>query len=88
MVQKVVNGTAGRISRTSSNPEVVGRWLLTELVSPTGSVQAAAEARKRLLGLDNRGMYGRLALALDASVHGRVQTAASGFIDAFQAARE
>ncbi|MDX2053518.1 MAG: hypothetical protein SFV15_14055 [Polyangiaceae bacterium] len=75
-------------ARLSVDTEVVGRWLLHELISPGGSPKYAKEARQRLEGKKNLGMYALLGLGLDDSLHGRVKVAGDTLIQAFLAARE
>ncbi len=71
----------------STDPEVVARWLLGELISPGGDANVAARARKRLDKLGGKGMLAELARALDDSVHGRLQSAPDHYLRAAEAAR-
>jgi len=72
----------------STDREVVGRWLLRELLSPGGSGAYAEQARRQLNSWKTPGMYGSLAIALDDGLHGRVKNAGDAFVQAFLAARE
>lgn len=71
----------------SSDSELVGRWLLMELIAPGGQVEQARAARKRLDELKGRGLYADFARALDDSSHGRLAQAAQSYLDAVIAAR-
>ena len=71
----------------SSDQELLARWLLGELVSPNGSVQEAAKARKAL-GDKGGGMYADLARGFDASIHGRLKTVSEHYLNALKAARD
>ncbi len=72
---------------TSEDGELVGRWLLGELVSPGGTVEGAQKARGRLDDLKGTGMYASLARALDDSSHGHLEASAKSFVAALRAAR-
>lgn len=72
---------------TSTDGELVGRWLLSEMTAPGGSSDGAKRARERLEKVGHAGMLGSLALALDEDVHGHPRPAANGYIDALKAAR-
>jgi len=73
----------------SKDGEVVGRWLLGELLLPGGEPGRARQARARLdgLGQGSRGMYGSLGRAVDDEAHGRFKGAASAHLDALAASR-
>lgn len=71
----------------STDSELVGRWLVTELVAPGGSVKEAQRARKRLDELKQSGMYADFARALDDSSHGHLAEAAESYLDAVVAAK-
>ncbi len=77
-----------REAAASVDREVVGRWLLRELVSPGGSTAYAEKARKQLNSFKAQGMYSSLAIALDDGLHGRVRSAGDSFVRAFLEARE
>jgi cellulose synthase operon protein C len=71
----------------SSNPDVVGRWLLAELISPGGTKDGAERARQRLAKVGGNGMYAALARALDTSAHGDLEAAGTAYVDALKHAR-
>ncbi len=71
----------------SSDPEVVGRWLLSELISVEADAKRADRARKRLAELGGDGMIASLARGLDAEAHGRPAEAARGYLAALRSAR-
>lgn len=76
-------------ARTSQRADVVGQWLLAELLAPGGDVQRAAQARGRLAALgDHSGDMAGLAQALDDDAHGRFSTAADGYLQALMALRD
>ena len=72
---------------TSPDPEVVGQWLLTELISPASDAKRAEQARQRLAHLGGKGMIASLARGLDAEAHGRPKLASVAYLDALRAAR-
>lgn len=74
----------------SSDGEVVGRWLLGELLVPGGDPARAQRARKRLDELTPaaKGMFAALGRAIDDEGHGRFRSAASAHLDALVAARQ
>jgi tetratricopeptide (TPR) repeat protein len=74
-------------AKESSDPNLVGRWLLTELVAPGGEVKQARAARKRLDELKAHGLYADFARALDDSSHGQLAQAAESYLAAVMAAR-
>lgn len=78
---------ARRDGPTSSDPEVVGRWLLTELISPDSDAQRADKARKRLAELQGEGLWASLARGLDAEAHGRPEESARAYFALLRAAR-
>ncbi len=78
---------ARRAARGSSDPDVVGRWLLYELVSKGGEVPKAREARARLDKLPRGGMYASLARAIDDGGHGHLESAAYAYLEAVRSAR-
>jgi cellulose synthase operon protein C len=71
----------------SRNPELVGRWLLGELVSPGGSTKEATRARTRLDEIQARGLIPNLARGLDDSLHGKLATVSDSYLRVLQAAR-
>lgn len=80
-----------RSARGSSDPDVVGRWMLGELLLPGGATKSVTSARKRLDELSDEGgeraLYAALARAVDDEAHGRFQRAADGYLQALSAAR-
>ena len=74
----------------SSDGEVVGRWLLGELLVPGGEAARATRARAQLDALRPRvnGMFASLARAVDDEAHGRFQSAAAAHLEALAAARQ
>jgi tetratricopeptide (TPR) repeat protein len=82
------NVEAARATGQRSNDgEVVGEWLLRELISPGGQAEQAKNARKRLESVPHGGMLASLAMALDDGAHGRTSTAAYEYVEAIKAAR-
>lgn len=74
----------------SRDGEVVGKWLLAELLSQGGDAKRASEARARLdtdALRGQRGMYASLARAIHDDGHGRLESATNAFLDALRAAR-
>lgn len=75
---------------TSTNGEVVGRWLLAEMLSQGGDTHRAEQARARLDEGElkkERGLYASLARAIYDAGHGRIESATDAFIDTLRAAR-
>lgn len=72
---------------TSDDPEVVGRWLLSELISQKSDAKRAGKARERLAKLGGKGIYASLARGLDAEAHGRPLESARAYLDVLRAAR-
>ena len=73
----------------SHDGEVVGRWLVGELVADGGSPVQAIAARKALDAIQprQRGLYASISRAVDDEAHGRFVAAASELTDAIDAAR-
>ncbi|MRG92888.1 hypothetical protein [Polyangium spumosum] len=71
----------------SQDGEVLGRWLLGELLVPGGDAARAKQARAKLDKAANKGLYGSLARAVDDELHGRFRAAALAHLDAVTAAR-
>ncbi|AUX47029.1 hypothetical protein SOCE26_085400 [Sorangium cellulosum] len=72
----------------STDGEVVGRWLLGELLVPGGTPAGVKAARKRLDGLDAKSsLFASLGRAIDDEEHGRNPRAAMAYLDALTAAR-
>lgn len=78
---------------TSSDGEVVGRWLLGELILPGGDPARAKKARERLdqlgktSGPPAKGMYASFGRLVDDEAHGRFRLAAQAALDSLSAAR-
>jgi len=73
---------------TSTDPELVGRWLIAELISPGSNARRARDARKRLDDLGGKGLYASLARGLDDELHGHPGKAAAALVDVLRAAQE
>jgi tetratricopeptide (TPR) repeat protein len=71
----------------SRNPELVGRWLLGELLSPGGSTKEATRARTRLDEIQARGLIPNLARGLDDALHGKLASVSDSYLRVLQAAR-
>src|SRR5688572_5326477 len=82
--------TIREAAEQSSDGEVVGRWVLGELLIPGGDPARVTAARKRLDALTPRqaGMFASLARAIDDEAHGRFRSAAAAHLDALVAARK
>lgn len=77
-----------RTSATASQDgEVLGRWLLGEMLVPGGDAKRAKDARARLDKAQNKGLFGSLARAVDDEIHGHFRSAALAHLDAVDAAR-
>lgn len=76
---------------SSDDGEVVGRWLLAELLVPGGSAAGASRARQRLDGLkkeERGGMMAAFSLGLDDLAHGRLKVAPAHFVAAVTSASQ
>jgi cellulose synthase operon protein C len=72
----------------STDPEVVGDWLIAEMLSLKGDATRAQNARKRLDGLGpGKGLHASIARALDEDAHGHPTRAAHAWMDVVRAAR-
>jgi tetratricopeptide (TPR) repeat protein len=73
----------------SKDPELLGEWLLGEMISTGGDATRAKQARAALLHTpgENPGMIASVALGLDDALHGRLATAPDHYLKAVQAAR-
>lgn len=71
-------------ARTSKDGEVVGRWLLDEMLAPGGTAAGAKEARERLLAkrTSGDGLYASLGAALWDETHGDPKRAAANYVAA------
>lgn len=76
-----------REAASSKDPDVLSRWLFSELTAPGGSAAEAIRARKAL-GETGGGMLSHLARGLDDSVHGRLKGVSEHYLRAVRAARE
>lgn len=80
-------------AESSSDGEVVGRWLLGELLLPGGEPARAKKARERLEALGKapgpppRGLHASLGKLVDDEAHGRFRLAALSALDALSAAQ-
>jgi tetratricopeptide (TPR) repeat protein len=74
-------------AQSSKNGELVGRWLLGELVSPGGKAQEAERARRRLDAIDARGLLPSFARAYDDAVHGRLAGVSELYLATVEAAQ-
>ncbi len=73
--------------RASEDAELVGRWLMSELLMPGGTAAQTVEARRSLDRLSSKGMLAPLAKATDDDVHGRFSKAFDGYLATLSAAR-
>ncbi|MFO0678235.1 MAG: tetratricopeptide repeat protein [Polyangiaceae bacterium] len=73
-----------------SDPELLGRWSLAEMIDPGGTGKEAKRARDLLAKTDpaKRGLLAHLAIGIDDQAHGRPKTSADGFMGAVRAAAE
>ncbi|MFO0553557.1 MAG: hypothetical protein U0271_34565 [Polyangiaceae bacterium] len=82
--------TARDAAEGSTDPDILGRWLLTEMLAPGGSVEQAGKAREALAaatkGKDATTM-GSLARAVDADVHGDLHAALEAYVACLGAAK-
>ena len=76
-----------RTAAVTSDPELAGRWLLRELISPGGEARHARTARARLDRIGGGRWAAHLARGLDDAVHGRLSSAPTHYLRAAQAAR-
>jgi tetratricopeptide (TPR) repeat protein len=76
-------------ARSSSDGEVVGRWLLDEMFAPGGTAKGAEDARRRLLDKKTRGdgLYAALGGAIWDELHGDPRRAAAGYVTALGRAK-
>lgn len=72
-------------ARSSSDPEVVGKWALSEMIAPGGNADQATAARRRLESLPKTGMWSSLARGVLDEVHGSPHTAADAYVAALTA---
>ena len=76
-------------ARSSTDGEVVGRWLLDEMVSPGGTAKGAEDARNRLLAkkTTGNGLFAAAGGALWDELHGEPRRAAQGYVAAITHAK-
>jgi tetratricopeptide (TPR) repeat protein len=74
---------------SSSDPDVVGRWALAEMLEPGGDAKEASRARARLSrsNMQGTGMYASFARALYDETHGSPRQAADAYVATLNAAR-
>ena len=77
-----------RGAERSKDPEVLGHWLLSELVSEGGSERHARRARAELDRQGPGAMYAHLARGLDDVFHGKLRGVSDQFLHALAAARD
>ncbi|HWL84928.1 MAG TPA: hypothetical protein VNO21_03960, partial [Polyangiaceae bacterium] len=75
-------------ARASGDGEMVGRWLLWEMVSPGGDAGQARNAAGRLHQVKHEGLYGSLALAVFDENHGDPREAAGAYAATLVAAQK
>jgi cellulose synthase operon protein C len=69
-------------ARSSSDPDVVGRWALAEMYAPGGTAGDARAARARLESLPHAPMWASLARAVYDDAHGDPRAGADGYVGA------
>jgi tetratricopeptide (TPR) repeat protein len=76
--------------KSSNNGEVVGRWLLDEMLAPGGTAAGADEARARLLKktTSDDGLYAAVGGAIYDETHGEPKRAATGYVAALGQAKK
>jgi cellulose synthase operon protein C len=76
--------------KSSSNGEVVGRWLLDEMFSPGGTATSAEEARNRLLSKKTSGeaLHAAIGSAIWDETHGDPKRSSQGYVGAIVHARK
>lgn len=74
-----------RAGRASSDGDVVGRWVLAEMLAPGGTPRDAQIARARLDTLPRAGMWANLARALFDDARGDPRSASEGYLGALVA---
>jgi tetratricopeptide (TPR) repeat protein len=73
--------------RESTDPERLGFWAMSELVSPGGDPREAEIARKRLAETKQPSMWGDLARGLEAQAHGDPELATTALVSALSQAQ-
>ncbi len=81
--------SARKAAMDSTDGEVLGKWLLEELLAPGGSNAQARQARARLddVAKKQQGLYASIARGLDDESHGSMASAARAYVAALEAAR-
>jgi cellulose synthase operon protein C len=67
-------------ARRSNDGELVGRWLLDEMLAPGGLADEARAARERLAKTKDNGLHAALGAAIHDEVHGDPKKAAEGYV--------
>ena len=80
-------GALRREGPTATSADLLGRWLLAELVSPGGEASQALRARARLDQVHADGLRAALGRAVDDAAHGRLRSAPVHYLEAVRAAR-
>lgn len=75
-------------ARSSSDGELVGRWLFDEMFAPGGTAKGASDARARLKKTSNNGLYASIGAAFYDETHGDPRTAAKSYVASLTFARE
>ncbi|MBS2016567.1 MAG: tetratricopeptide repeat protein [Deltaproteobacteria bacterium] len=77
-------------AKGSGDPEKTGRWLLDEMIAPTGTAKNADDARAQLakIGAKEPGLYAGLGAGIYDEIHGEPKKAVKDYAAALQAARK
>lgn len=75
-------------AKGSSNGELVGRWLLEEMLSPGGTAKGASDARARLDKAKSHGLWASLASGMYDEAHGAPKKAAAAYLAALRFAAD
>ncbi len=81
---------ARREGPSSTDGDVVGRWIAGELIGPGGTPERAREGRRRLAELGEKAeksLFGALARGIDDGAHGDLAKSGDAYLDALVAAR-
>jgi cellulose synthase operon protein C len=78
------------LGSSSSDGEVVGRWLLDEMLAPGGAAKGAEDARKRLLSkkISGEGLFASIGAGLWDESHGDPKRAAAAYVAALRFAQK
>jgi tetratricopeptide (TPR) repeat protein len=74
-------------AKASSDGEVVGRWLLDEMLAPGGTAQNAADARARLDKTQGKKLYAALGAGIYDEAHGDPHKAADEYVQTLVASK-